>query len=46
MSAEDVEHRTLERQHQFTEAADAVLKQPFAFHCRLQIEFELMPTAV
>ena len=46
MSAEDVEQRTLERQHQFTEAADAVLKQPFAFHCRLQIEFELMPTAV
>jgi hypothetical protein len=40
-----MKHQT-ERKEKFTEAANALLKQPFSFHARLQIEFELMPTAV
>jgi len=46
MSAEDWNKHQMERKEMFTEAANSLLKQPFSFHARLQIEFELMPTAV
>ena len=46
MSNEDWQEHQRSRQLQFTEAANAIIKQPYAFHARLQLEFELMPTSV
>jgi hypothetical protein len=46
MNADEWQKQQMTRQEKFTQAANALLKQPFAFHTRLQIEFELMPTAV
>lgn len=31
---------------EFTAAANALIKKPFSFHARLQLEFELIPTSV
>jgi hypothetical protein len=38
-------HQELRKQ-QFTQAANMLIKQLFSFHACLQLEFELMPTAV
>ena len=46
MSNEDWQEHQKSRKLQFTEAANAIIKQPYAFHARLQLEFELMPTSV
>jgi hypothetical protein len=45
-SAEGWQQQQMQRKEQFTQAANALLKQPHAFHARLEIKFELMPTAV
>jgi len=46
MSTEDWQKQQMQRQERFTQAANALLKQPYAFHARLELQFELMPTAV
>ena len=33
-------------QLEFTNECNAVLKRPYAFHARLEVEFEIMPTIV
>jgi hypothetical protein len=40
-------HENQERlKQEFTAAANALIKKPFSFHARLQLEFELIPTSV
>ena len=45
-SADAWQQEQMQRKEQFTAAANALLKQPYAFHARLELKFELMPTAV
>jgi hypothetical protein len=46
MSGEDFKEQQLARREQFTQAANSMIMRPYSFHARLQVEFELMPTAV
>lgn len=46
MSAEEFKEQQSARKEQFTQAANSLIMKPYAFHARLQVEFELMPTAV
>jgi hypothetical protein len=46
MSGEDFKEQQLARREQFTQAANSMIMKPYSFHARLQVEFELMPTAV
>jgi hypothetical protein len=45
MSNKDWQEHQKARQVQFTDAPNAIIKTPYAFHARLQLEFELMPTS-
>lgn len=44
------DHEWMETQeklkHEFTAAANMLIKKPFSFHARIQLEFELIPTSV
>ena len=46
MSGEEFKEQQLARREQFTQAANSLIMRPYSFHARLQVEFELMPTAV
>jgi hypothetical protein len=34
------------RKEELTQAANMLIKQPYSFHARIQVDFELMPTSV
>jgi len=46
MSSEEFQQAQAENKRQFTQAANNLIKQPFSFHARIQLEFELIPTSV
>lgn len=46
MSTEDWQALQQARKDQFTQHANALINKPFSFHCRLQLQFELLPSAV
>lgn len=46
MSSEDWTKHQQDVKRQFTEAANQLIKKPFSFHARIQLEFELIPTSV
>jgi hypothetical protein len=46
MSVEEWNRQTTHRKEEFTAAANSVIKTPYAFHARLELEFELMPQAI
>jgi hypothetical protein len=46
MSVEDWNTLTTQRKEEFTTAANAIIKKPYAFHARLELTFELMPTSI
>ena len=46
MSVEDWNTLTTQRKEEFTDAANAIIKKPYSFHARLELEFELMHTSI
>ena len=46
MSDDDWQTHQKTHKEQFTQAANVLIKQPYAFQARIQLEFELMSTAV
>ena len=45
-SVEDWQQMQAKRKEELTVAANNLIKKPYSFHARIQIEFELMPPAL
>jgi hypothetical protein len=45
-SLEDWHAQQAKRKEELTAAANGLIKKPYSFHARIQIEFELMPPSL
>jgi hypothetical protein len=46
MNGEDFKEQQLDRKDQFIQSPNSLIMKQYSFHAQLQVEFELMPTAV